>query len=391
MAHFFILLSVYLYLNLGISLDQGNLKFSYWRTLGFLFIAGWFAMKTKETAVILPLMLLAFTSFRFRRWSLHKVPLAGLILVLVYLAFLIFPVTNLGMPGTTFNWRIPFRLLLRNYNCGYADEPTSAFISFDHIWPVSMARTIGLPLLWIIAVFVFMYWFNRFFRRHVYSIQFLKHPIVGISVFWMLIELFLMGFFQPDPRYFSGTMIPMTILISCLIYCVVHQFQKSWFKKIWSCIVIIVVIWTLFENFRHVIWRRQQMGQRGNTFMNVAKVIYQDQFPNKPFTMRDLGLYYCPTYVPPPVTRPHLKKVTYYIGLGYTIWDKADGSLQEFDRFSKYGVVYYATDNPGELSDQDQVKLLAALPRVNESSLFEFLLYKLKRKKPTPFYVFKHL
>src|SRR3989338_1759703 len=57
MAHFFILLSVYLYLNLGISLDQGNLKFSYWRTLGFLFIAGWFAMKTKETAVILPLML----------------------------------------------------------------------------------------------------------------------------------------------------------------------------------------------------------------------------------------------------------------------------------------------------------------------------------------------
>lgn len=391
-AHFFILLSVYLFLHLAKSFGRKFQSRDWW-TLFSLFVTGWFAMKTKESAVILPLTLFAFTLFHTKRNSSYKEQWLVVLFVLLYILFLVVPVSNLGqrMPGEAYNWKILIRLFLRNYDCGYDDEPRSAFFSLDHIWPVSIARTIGFPLLWSIVFLVLIYVFNKLVRKCKYKnlILFFENDVIQISVFWTLIELFLFGFFQPDPRYFSGTMIPITILISRLVYCVAHQFQKSWVKTILVMFVVGTVLWALIENFQHTIWRRRQMGQTGNAYTNVAQVIYEDQFPSQSYTLRDLGLYYCPTYAPDR-SRPRMIHVTYYVGLGYTLWSKGNGSMRTYDEFAKEGKIYYATDLPDKIMRNENVKLLAVLPRVNESSWFERFLYQLKKKSPAPFYVFKH-
>ena len=53
------------------------------------------------------------------------------------------------------------RMLFRNYDAGYDDEPVSAFFSLEQLWPVSIARTFGFFPLWTLVIFLGLYLIKR--------------------------------------------------------------------------------------------------------------------------------------------------------------------------------------------------------------------------------------
>jgi hypothetical protein len=393
-VHFFLIVCVFTYVKLSQLLETGKRGKSFWSWLGLLFIAGWFCMKTKETAIILPLVLGSYSCIKFFRWRRSPLQLFGLLGTIVYLVLLVVPVTHLvsssGEFGRVFNWDILVRMVFRNYDCGYDNEPTTAFFSAEQLFPVSIARTIGFFSLWALLLFTILYSWRRFFNKTKLSPLFFGHPLVGISVVWIIIELFLIGFFQPDPRYFSGTMIPITIVLVWLVHVVLNSYSGI-VKRIASGVIFFSVIMTVYINFQHVIWLRQQIGQRSHLFYYMAESIFKDYFSEEAPLRRDVGLFYCPVYELDDNQRPRLKELTYHVTLDYQALNKTQSpSLDEFEQQASNGAIYLMTTHPNTYLNHSRIQLVKKLSSINQESVFERCLYKLKKKLPTPYYIFKY-
>ncbi len=225
-VHFLMVLGIFIYLKILKRLDQND------HPSGIFIVAliaiGWTAMKTKESALILPLALGFYTLIHLfqsrKRLKEHFI----LISIFAFLAFFIVPISVLknqssGSP-LHFNFDVLNRLIFRNYRCGYEDEQVSAFFSTLSVWPVSIARTFGFYLLWALVASVILYLIRRTHKKYI----FFGDHLPGICFLWVLIWLFFAGTFQPDPRYFSGVMIPLTILSVQLF----HQVISSYGGKI---------------------------------------------------------------------------------------------------------------------------------------------------------------
>ena len=210
-----------------------------------------------------------------------------------------------------------------------------------------------------------------------------------ICTIWVVFEILLMGFFQADPRYFSGTMIPLTILTARLIYCVSTMYPASWKRWLWM-IPFFSVIWaTFYNNFSHVIYLRRLIGQRSHLFLNLSKHVYADAFPNSPQNSRSLALFYAAVYVPN-FNGPRMRDVSYFIDMNYDAWNKLKtGTKEEFRESADQGFRYYVGFEKEKFGTGPEIQELAVIDRINQSSLFEWILYK-TRKKPLPMYLLKY-
>ncbi|HTL48797.1 MAG TPA: hypothetical protein VL688_12125 [Verrucomicrobiae bacterium] len=347
---------------------------------------GFAAMKTKEPALSLPLALGLYTVLRLFDWKDQKGKLALWLAVLAFLIFLDVPVLHLfdaGQQHFHFRPERVLRFLWRNYGCGYQDETSPALFSLQYVWPVSVARTFGFAFLWLLI-------FSgaaAFLRRGKIAAEKPGLPVLFFAC-WALGEIPFMIFFEPDPRYFSGMMIPLTVLAVLL-------FQKAWQgmapgapRKIFAAVLCAALAWTLVLDLKSILWLRLQIGQRVHRLYHTADTIYRDRYPDIPFRLRDLALYYCSDYV---LNHPRLEQDTFFVGMGYEDWNRLGpnaGTIEDFERFAKQGYVYYANDIPDPFRGDPRVKELAALSGVNEGSALERLIYAVK-KKPAPFFIYK--
>ena len=186
-------------------------------------------------------------------------------------------------------------------------------------------------------------------------------------------------------------MIPITLLSVRLVQCAAQHLALFW-KYLVLLVAALSWGWSSFYfNLQHTLWLRGQIGQRANRYLETARLIYQDQFPNEQFDWWRIGLFYCPAYVSNPVTHPRFEDVVFYADLPYEGWKKTEaGSLDEFERYAKQGAVYYITYDPKRLDHHPQIRLLGTVPGINGASWFEHVSYGLKRKKPRPLYIFKY-
>lgn len=391
-ALFFVVLGVFFFSKLADNLEKGGATSHFLAMLAGVFASGWLGIKTKEPALILPLVVSSYLLIQLLRSRTQGfktfVSLGAMLLILIQIV----PIKYLNTPvqGFTFRWSNIGRMLFRNYQVGYEDELVTAFFSWSHIWPVSIARTLGLLPLWVLIVFTLIYLIQRS-RIKDSSLKFLGHPLARMSVLWVAIEIVLMGLFQPEPRYFSGTMVPITLLSTRLIWCLALLLERQW-KRAFLTVALACWGWSTFcLNLEHIIWLRRQIGLRANLLFETARFLYSDLYTDKTPSLDRVARFYAPAYALDFVVRPKMEDVVYFAEHYYETWNKTkDGSLQAFPRYAKRGAKYYITYDKERFSDFPQVKLAAVIPGINKKSIFDRLAFTLKRKKPGPLYIFEY-
>lgn len=390
-ALFFVTLGMCCFYKFVSGLERGQLLTKLWPWIVGILLAGWFGIKTKEPALIFPVTAGAYLMLHWRQWK-SRWPLAALVLCLFAVIMLqLVPIEKPPAQGFHYSLTNIKRMLLLNYSQGYDDETRPAFFSLEALWPVSMARTFGFFSLWGLVLFAFLQAGGRLFHR-ASTPAFFDHPLARLSALWVVIELLLMGLFQPEPRYFSGTMIPVTLLAARLVWCVLQSWRGAW-RKALMFFALFCWGWTVLGlNFQHVVSLRIFLGQRSNRLYETARAVYSDFFKKEPGSIVDVATFYCAPNVLKKVSRPRMDDVVYYADdLYYKRWDKTeDGSLDDFKRFAEEGALYYITSYPEKFDDFQEAKLAAKLPSISRGSLFEFLRYSMKKKKPAPVYIYKY-
>ena len=386
MVHFFILLGLWNYTFLYKNLTENGPFRNFFGRLILFTICGWLGMKTKEPAVILPISLGVYHLLHVRKWPNQKVKLTVLFVVLGWLVFLLIPIEYIGTHAGSplkFHPEIVQRMYLQNYDCGFENESVSAFFSREHVWPVSIARTFGFYLLWALVLSFVIYGIARLRWLKDKTALWMRQPLVSISIIWIFCEPFFMGNFQPDPRYFSGTMIPLTILSVRLIQCAVQPLQRV-FKIGFIGIVIFALSSAVFENFQHILFLRIEIGKRGRFYLETAKVLYKDLYPNAPYDLEKIMLSGAAAYVPSK-NIPRIKRYIFYSPFGYNLWKKTDErTIEAFEKFAKQGAVYDIYQEDQQMPKDPRIKNIAVISPVNQGSLLEAVVYPLKRKKIRP-------
>lgn len=393
MVHCLMLIGLWNYLKVVKNMDRNGPKAEFFMSLIFMFLAGYTAIKAKEPGLTFPMIAGAYAFFSVPRWKSQKTKLFFIFFAISAIALQIIPFGALGQPKEAFFPKFHgshiYRMLFQNYNSGYDDEPVSAFFSLEHLWPVSIARTFGFFLLWTLMIFAFLYGIGRINLKQEKFAPYFAHPLIVICFFWLIFEIIFMGLFQTDPRYFSGTMIPLSILTTRLIYCVSKMYFKFWKWGLWT-LPLFSLVWSTFDmNFNHVIYLRRLIGQRTNRFLNLSQTIYADRFPHLPQNLRSLALFYCAAYVPKDGS-PRLREVSYFIDMNYDAWNKLEtGTKEEFNEFAKQGFRYYAGFEKDKFGTDPRLRTLAIIDGINKTSLLERALYRM-RKPPLPMYLIKY-
>ena len=171
-----------------------------------MFIAGWFGIRTKELLLVLPLTVFLYSMLNFRYWKLNPIR---------WLAQRCdgrHCVPDSSDPSSYDEWSVGVTFNPRRFCACFSSTMNVAMTTKSVLpsflcpcFPVSIARTLGIFLLWAGGISTVVYIWRRWIkpdgsmRRFSQSGDHRKRDLVfsRIAVFTM---------FQPDPRYFSGTM-----------------------------------------------------------------------------------------------------------------------------------------------------------------------------------------
>lgn len=394
-CYLFLFLGVFIFYFLQKNILESGSDRQFSVLLFALFIAGWTGIRAKEPMLVLPIMVFLRTLFLCRHWRSAPWKFIVLNIAMAFVAFQIIPVTHLtaggSFSGIHFNFETIGRLLFRNYECGYDNELVSAFFSWDHVFPVSVSRTFGFFILWSMIISSGVLAWRKWVQRQARAVCFWNHPLIQICGIWLLVELPFLGMFQPDPRYFSGTLAPILILCARLIYCAVRD--KSRFIR-WGLLVfaLLGLGFNLYENVQNSLSVRIMIGRKLNYFSEVPRMIFKDIRGRPPVNELELGRFYCSlsAYADLPGS---IKNSLYYIlGMGFEGWNKVPvgrDSLDDFESQTSNGYVYYVTPTEFDLSGKPHIKKIGSVDGINKHSILERGLFKKKKKRPTILNVYK--
>lgn len=381
-VHFFLLAGLWSYAKWKEGLARG--RGGGW--LAALVASAWLGIKTKEPALVLPCMVLGDLAVDFSFYRRFAWKSGGLMILMLAVIFQIVP-ANAFLSGEHrsffFHISTVIRMLFQNYGCGYQDEVRSAFAGPSRVWPVSVARTLGFFMIWTLAA---GFSFALLLKQKTGSKpDFFLRTMVRMTGFWILMEIFWMGFFQPDPRYFSGFMIPLVIILVYGVSRSLKRMRKAP-KKIFAGALGLAMFLSVAANFYNILWLRVKVGQRVSRFWGLAQTFYADEFGRAP--AGDVASYYCALWVPD-LSKPRLKARSYFIEMGYDEWNRVAGGPPElFEENAVKGFVYAAVFSKEKYEGLPKVKRIAALDGINSKSFFERVLYRFY-SKPQKLYLYR--
>jgi hypothetical protein len=147
-----------------------------------------------------------------------------------------------------------------------------------------------------------------------------------------------------------------------------------------------------YFNIQQVISLRTTIGMRNNRLFETARAIYSDLHKEKNPSVEAVAAFYCAPNVLQRPEHPRMDDVVYFADdLYYERWNKnASGSLDDFKSFANDGAVYYITSDPKKFDGFSGATLISKVPGISWRSLFEFLRYSVKKKKPAPVCIYKY-
>ena len=374
--------------------EEGSQKQFAWLLLT-LFAAGWTGIKAKESMLALPLIAFIYSLISFRSW--RQAPFKWFLLnaAMAFVAFQIVPITNLNsgaFPSAHFNLGTITRLFFRNYDCGYDNEAVSAFFSWEHVFPVSVARTLGFFLLWAIVISLGFLGWRKGILKNKFAVSFWDHSLIRICTIWLLVEMPFLGMFQADPRYFSGTMAPIIVLLTRLAYCAIKEGGKFWglgLLLLW----VVSAGFSVYENSQNIISLRLNLGRKFNYLLESARMVLEDLKNQKVSDNLEVGKFYAG--IQNNQIEAPIKNHVFYadLGISYDGWNRVPLGQNTFDNFklySKNGYKYYITVENLDLSGNTEIRQIGTVDGMNRCSLLERILSKKKKKRPAILRIYKH-
>jgi len=387
-AQVFILMGLFGYVWMLEASGEGGVRRS---AIGacLLLMGGYLGMRTRDNAMILPVVAGIHALWNHAGWKGRRMTWLALMGILAFIVFQLVPVEHWRdaprLPSQ-FRWESIQRLVWRNYANQYEDEPVSALFSTESVIPVSIARALGFFGLWTLFIYLAIYIWMLIVGR----VPRPAGPVISLCLLWVLLEIFLMGFFLPEPRYYSSTMIPLTVLSVFVIHQVVRFFRPAW-KKLLLLPPLFCFVWNSFVvNLSHIFFLRTLRDSSYHQMHEAAKTVYRDQFPNVPMTPAALAHYYCVHCSREPYAGPRIGPVLFHADIGLQDWNKAPGGHpQDFDRFARAGSPYALTFSRDPFAALANVSVLASIPGYREDSWFYRFYQRYKKKKPPVLYVLK--
>jgi|GEM_PF-1486628 len=385
LCYFFLFLGIGIFYSIQKNILERGSNGKFQGLLLALFAAGWIGIRAKEPMLVLPLVVFLYSLVQFRRWRQAPMKFLAVNAAMALVAFQIIPVTHLSggaLPAIHFNFGTIGRLLFRNYDCGYDNEATSAFFSWAHVFPVSVARTLGFFALWAVIISLGLLGWRKWIRKETGMVRFWSHPLIQLSGIWFLAELPFLGMFQPDPRYFSGTMAPIIILIARLIYCAMTG-SATWVRRVFFVVWMLALGFNVYENVQNTLSLRIMIGRRMNYFLESARIILQDLRGKKTDNDQDVGRFYCSLSSGDPEFKK-IKDHIYYVGLDYDFGNKAikgEISWDDFNSKARLGYCYYAAFEPPFVEELPRIRLVGTVDGMNRASLLERMMFSKKKKK----------
>lgn len=396
-AHTFILLGVVCYLSLTrYSIDTPpSLKTTALVSIA-LYYFSLFALRTKSPGLILPLTLLTVFLFNFNPIRKKRFFLVALALSLAL--FAIIPIKSFALEkkveGIKSSSKIQFnidqvrRMVLRNDHNEYEPEKTTAFFSLKSDMPVSIARNLGFFLLWLIIASILWNYRKRLLFSPILSSD--TKVLLRIAIVWMSFEIFFMGFFDTEPRYFSGTMIPITWLASYSLKTALDSL-KGIFHKIFTYLLVIVTAYTsLGSHLSHNFFLRMRFSTRYEQVSKAAEIIYQTELKDQNPNPYNLGRFYCLYCDLSQYQGPRLESWLYYSDIGLAHWQASGGDINNFSVQAHQGKPYYISYDSQKFVQDPNVQLVAQIPPCSKQDIFCTFLMKIKKKKPSNIFVYRH-
>lgn len=396
LVHFFVLLGITIYLDIYNNLVvRGSFTRFLVLTLA-LFLTGWVGIKSKSVGLILPLVIVSHTLTTPQLWKVQKTKTVTLLAVLALIAIQVVPIAHITAHDNTsflasFRLKNIIRMLLLQSDTTYGNEAIPAFFSLEHIFPASVSRALGFLTLWTIILFSLLYHLRKRGKKLLEQDFFIQNAVIQVALIWILIEISLMGFFLPESRFFSGTFIPITILLTRLVYCVFRAFK--WPVQLFVMFFpVCSFFWHgVIENVQHVVWLRIQKGTDYSRFLNVAKAVYHDLYPEAPLDLREIASFYSLKYVPQNwVHKMRMDDVMFYSDFALEDWRKTSTHhVSEIAEYAQGGAQYTATFSNDPYLNMAEFAFLQTISGINADSIFERVTFQLKRKRPRPMHVFK--
>lgn len=357
--------------------------------LAGLFATGWLAAKTKEPALVFEFAALLFLCVQ---WKQYRGMRAGYYAAIAILLLVIYSTVPRGdvvftTQGYTFCPATIARMLFRNFACGYIDEPATAWISPAWLWPVSLSRTFNFFLLWLLAFTSSYLLAKKLQRTWTEDARFLA----SFALLWIMVDVLLMGFFQPDPRYFSGTTIPIVLLGTILLKTAAAAFTGRG-KVLYALILALALAWSVGNNVRSIYWLRWKIGKMNMQFRDVATAVYRDMTGRDFETPLEMGRFYCSKYVPDPSIL-RLEKVACKLSLSWGGWDHIPGegiSEGSAKACAENGYFYYGTLCGWKgLTVPDGLELLQRIPLYSGPGVFDALVRRFVKPRRDDYCLYK--
>ncbi len=393
-CYFFLFLGIWAFSKIQKNISNGGRGKEFGALLALVFLIGWTGIKTKEPMLVLPIVVFLHTLFNFRSCGKSPLKVLFLNLAMAFVAFQVVPITNLGhgsVPSINFNLKTLGRMLFLNYGSGYDDEIRTAFFSWNHVFPVSIARALGFFALWSAIISIMVLVLRKKNGQNGETVSFWKDPLVPICGLWFLAEIPFLAMFQPDPRYFSGTMAPIIILVTRLAYCAIANSGPR-LKKILLLLWIVSAGFNIAENVQSCISVRIMLGRKLNYFLETSRVILRDLRKQETAGDLEVGQF----YASPRQTGKNeeaIEKYVFYAELGFEGWNQVplgQDSLENFSRQAPAGYLYYITNKNLDLSAYSRIRQIGTVDGINQKSLFEKLIYSKKKKRPAVMKVYKY-
>lgn len=333
-VHFLILAQLVIYLKLSEQFSQSQPRHLY-KLILLISILSWFGMKTKSPALIAPLIMSLCMLFHFKIWKKHPKPYFLFLSLLAIAMFQVIPIGHLKSDNgllSHFEAHKIFSLLVMNQGSIYGAETKTAWFDLKPIFPASLFRCIGFFSLWATALSIFL-----FLKKRRAELQPETKLLLTISILWISIEILLSGVFLAESRYLSGTMIPITLLMSFFLG---HGSKKKvWVYFCSACLFISILI-----NVKHVLWLREETGDRYSQTYSMAETIYKDYFHVGAPQFHEVGSFYSLMYIPEGTPTPRLDHLIARSDIGLDAWRQSNlESEDDFAAKAKLGFLYEAS------------------------------------------------
>lgn len=271
-AHFFILTAFTAFLKIleprlmsGRPLPTVRL----WLWSALFLVSAFMACKIKMSGLIVPLATLTYSALSLMGQGLNKKDLTRkftFIAILAAVLAVIYFTAHAVQSGKIHPENI-FKMTAMNTGNEYEGENNCALFDLSHVPPVSLARSLGFFLSWVLlGSTARLFSFRKvFFPRGAL--------LIGIWFFW---EILLYAIAKTEPRYLTDALIPLGILTAVLFRMTIKETKGILLRRLFTLFISIGFLFSLSAHLQSLLFIRNWWASYYCNLERIPAILYND-------------------------------------------------------------------------------------------------------------------